>query len=225
LAHINAIMDHYDTIMKKFCEKTVLRGHISLGVAVTITNTILETLIFNMYTQYPEVSLSARELLFEDILDGLIHNEIDYGIAGPYDKSIIEYYSEQLTFLPLYSDPIVCVVHKNNPLVMRNEIYGKELSSIPHTTYGYTSSDYFPHATRVHMSSNASIHKRFMQQHGTALIVPKHAADILFSSKEHIRIPFLDVEPITFYLIYRNEKNMSELHHAFIQTLAEITSN
>ena len=228
------IMEHHQELLNYFSrKKNAPHGVLSIGAANLITKTILHNLIFQIQENYPNVIIFTREMMVEEILNALLHDKLAVGLFGFSEELTPEFtglkaaQASLLQFLPLYSDSFVCVVHKNNALATNAQCTCDEISHLKYTILDY--SNYRENITPycLHISSNVEIHKIFMREKNTFLIIPKYSASQLFQEKEFMHIPICDLSPITFYLVYSKAKEFlnNDVHQAFIQFASSLTKH
>lgn len=228
------IMEHYQQVLNYFNhKKNAPHGVLSIGAASLITKTILHDLIFQIQENYPNVIMFTREMMVEEIFDALLHDKLTFGLFGFSDELALEItdfkvaHSSLLQFQPLYTDSFVCVMHKNNALASNSQCTYNEISQLKHTILDYSYYSKNLHQLCLHISSNVEIHKKFMREKGTVLIIPKYSANQLFQEKEFVHIPVYDLPFTTFYLVYPKSKEFlsNDVHQTFIQSAISLTKH
>ena len=228
------IMEHYQQVLNYFNQKkTAPHDVLSIGAAGLITKTVLPDLIFQIQQDYPDVVMFTREMMVDEIFDALLQDKLTFGLFGFSDALVLEITDfktarfPSLQFRPLYSDSFVCVMHKNNALASNSQYTYNEVSKLKHTILDYAYYSKNAHQLCLHISTNVEIHKKFMREKSTVLIIPKHSAKRLFQEKEFVHIPICDLPSTTFYLVYSKSKEFlnNDVHQAFIQSIISLTKH
>lgn len=230
LQHGMAMMNHYQLMQEHFnSNPATLRGHLDIGVAWFAISTILSDLILKMHRLYPHVALYTTELTVEDILEQLLQGELDFGIAGfsAQGEIILEdvqkQYQSVLCFEKLYVDHLVCVIYKNNPLAINQEIHSTQLDHIKYTRYTYPRFD--AEEPCLHCSNHTEIHKKFMQEENTVCLMPYQGYKVAYGEKDFRALRVVDASPVNTCLIYRRQDGSATdaLYQTFIKTVVEFT--
>ncbi|MBR6756496.1 MAG: LysR family transcriptional regulator [Peptococcaceae bacterium] len=232
LQQVSNMYEQYEELQKYFKrDQHSLNGSLYLGTAIFATTFFLPDLIFDIYRNYPDLTLHTKELQIREIIDQLLQGNLDFGIAGFSDEgnyvnhllnTTIETYNDSLIFQPLFEDEICCIMSKNNPYAALKKITDEQMSQLKLTRYNYTLVDEsFPY---LHISNNTTIHQKFMKEENTAAILPRQLFKQLYSQKEFVAIPFDYAPTTTTCLIYRKEKDKSEnlLFQTFINTAIDL---
>ena len=222
-------MEHH--LQAKY-NNNILRGKLSIGVGPTVSNVFLPKLMIKMHNQYPSIKLHVLENSSDTILSLLRTSELDFAIFGIYtetdsEKSISALQQQlsypqtfdKLKLIKLYTDPMVCVMHKNHPLTAQTVLNRAQLNDLPQTTYA-TESESFTVSNAVHVSTNAKIHQQFMLEEGLICCMPYQAYLTQFQDKHYVFRPISDYQPVENYLIYREtilEENEA-IYTCFIET-------
>lgn len=231
LQHITPMMEQYQILQHHFRNDTTIpSGRLNIGVALFAANTILADTIFKMYRTYPEITLHTRELWTDEIIDGLLQKEIDFGIAGFSNDSeftvskMQELYQDRLIIQLLYSDYNVCVMHKNNPLASQKEILTEQIEQAKKTQYTlpfYQNNDRY-----LHISNNTAIHKKFMQEENTICLISNQMFKTAFPEAEFVAVPMANSATVDTCLLYRKQDapESNRVYQAFIKIATEVTS-
>lgn len=230
LQHIIPMMEQYHILQHHFREdSSVPSGRLNIAVAFFAASTILADIVFKMYRTYPEITLHTRELWTDEIIDGLLQGEIDFGIAGFSDDSEFSLsmtqalYQDRLIIQPLYSDYTVCIMHKNNPLASQKEISLELIEQTKQTQYNlpmYQNNDRY-----LHISNNTAIHKKFMQEENTICLISNQLFKKDFPEPEFVAVPIAGSATVDTCLLYRKQESPESngVYQAFIKTATEVT--
>ena len=228
LQHVLPIMKQYQILPQHFQQTDTPSGKLQIGVAQFATNIILTNLIFEMYRQYPNITLFTEELSIGDMIRNVLKGTLDFGIAGftedsPFSLKTIE--TASLCIQPLYIDQIVCVMHHNNPLSSKLSITPQDLAHVKFTAY---SNDQNSNVMRnlLHVSGNTNIHKKFMQEENTVCLINAMAFKTLYPEKDFIALPVDDVNPVTMALFYQkqSEETANPIYQTFIQAALKLVN-
>ena len=234
LEYANNMLEQHAAMKQALLEQRnhqIPQGKLTIGVGANFSNTFLPQLIVKMYRQYPDIKLHILEDSADNILTALQAGELDFGVFGIYkDPKSGDMISpsphclsdpttlNKLKFLPLYQDPMVCVMSKNHPLSGYKALSNTQLQNIPQTTIitdiaAITDSNYF------YASLNLKVHQQFMLEEGTVCRMPYSAYISQCTDKNIIAIPLTDHAPTMNYLVY--QKAMLEDHKALYSRLIE----
>jgi len=227
LNQILPMYEQYQLLQQHFHQMNAPSGKLHLGVAQFATSIILTDLIFEMYRQYPHISLYTEELTTADMITGVLTGKVDFGIAAFSDDaniSLKQIETASFCIQPLYVDYIVGVMHRNNPLSLEKEISTEYFEQLKFTSY----SNYHTNTNMrnlLHVSGNTNIHKKFMQEENTICLVNSLAFKTLYPEKEYVAVPIAGLHPVTMALFYQKSLNDHEnpIYHTFIQTALELT--
>ena len=222
-------MEHH--LQAKY-NNNILRGKLSIGVGPTVSNVFLPKFMIKLNNKYPSIKLHFLENSSDSIVSLLRTSELDFAIFGIYtetdsEKSISALQQQlsypqtfdKLKLIKLYTDPMVCVMHKNHPLTAQTVLNRAQLNDLPQTTYA-TESESFTVSNAVHVSTNAKIHQQFMLEEGLICCMPYQAYLTQFQDKHYVFRPISDYPPVENYLIYREtilEENEA-IYTCFIET-------
>ena len=226
LQHIIPMMEQYQLLQQHFRETNSPSGQLRIGVAQFATSIILTDLIFEMYRQYPYIALYTEELSIYDMITGVLNGHLDFGIAGFSDNSVFSLETIEkntLCIQPLYTDDIVCVMHRNNPLSTEKIITQHHLDKAKFTAYNNHQSYKTEHNV-LHYSSNTNIHKKFMQEENTLCLINTLAYKTLYPEKDYVAIPTEGISPVTMSIFYnKTSKNEEDpIYQTFIQTALQL---
>lgn len=232
LQQIMPMMEQYQSLQQHFHEANAPSGNLHIGVAQFATSIILPNLIFEMYRQYPNITLFTEEMPIQDIISGVFQGEIDFGIAGFSDDGdfpLKEIETNALSMKPLYTDNVVCVMHRNNPYSAEKMITEQHLAHMKFTSYNNYQAEKGIRNI-LHISGNTQIHKKFMQEENTICMVNSFAYKVLYPEKEYVAIPVEHIRPVVMCLFYHKQPSNIEnpVYQTFIQTaekLAEHSKN
>ena len=226
LEHVIPIMEQYLDMQRHFQEKNVApSGQLHVGVALFATCVFLPDLIFELYRQQTQIQLFTEELPINKMLDDVLAGTLDFGIAGFPEENRYSFdnmqqlYKDSLTFYPLYTDHIVCVMHQNNPLSTEKAITKEQLSQAHFTAYGkYSPEPASGHL--IHISGNTAIHKKFMQEEHSVCLINTSAFKTLYSEKEFVAVPLATNQAMSMCLFTRKEypATKEDIYQAFIET-------
>ena len=226
LQQVLPIMKQYQILQQHFQQTDTPSGKLRIGVAQFATNIILTDLIFEMYRQYPNITLFTEELSIGDMIRNVLKGTLDFGIAGftedsPFSLKTIE--TASLCIQPLYIDQIVCVMHHNNPLSSKLSITPQDLAQVKFTSYSNDPNGTVMH-NLLHVSGNTNIHKKFMQEENTVCLINAMAFKTLYPEKDFIALPVDDVNPVTMALFYQKQskETVNPIYQTFIQAALKL---
>lgn len=109
--------------------KNPLKGRVNFGASVFAGIYILPPILGNFKRSYPEVAFSIKIRYAEDIMKGIVGNEIDFGITGECDEGQND---KTLLSVPLLKNELVFVMsprHRfaNRKIIPVNEILNENL--------------------------------------------------------------------------------------------------
>ena len=225
----------YEDLLEHFKQnEDSLSGVFKIGAASMITETLLQDVIFRMQEQYHNVSLYTKELTLDGILEELLEAKIDFGLFGYSNEyrskldSILLPYKNHFQLISLYTDSVVCVMHKNHLLSTKKELSKEDTAHFKYTLLNpndLTKDLLNSHANCLHSSNNITIHKRFLREKGTLISTARSCAAQLFSEKDFVFIPMIDAHPIQFCLIFCQDRPLGTLEQIFIDFLIESAKN
>ena len=229
LQHIMPIMEQYQLLQQHFQETNTPKGSLHIGVAQFATNIILPDLIFEMYRKYPNITLFTEEMPIQTVISGVFQGKIDFGIAGFSDDGdfplkAIE--TNALSMKPLYTDNVVCVMHRNNPYSTEKAITEQHLAHMKFTSYNNYQVEKGIRDI-LHISGNTQIHKKFMQEENTVCMINAFAYKMLYPEKEYVAIPVKHFRPIVMCLFYHKQSSNLEdpVYQTFIQTAEKLANH
>ena len=229
LKQITAMYEQYEDLQYYFnLRHNTLNGSLKIGVAPLATAIFLPDLLFNIYRNYPDVTLYTQELSIEEIFQQILQKELDFGIVGLSDQSEYqlensqETYKDTLFLQPLFEDEICCVMHKHHPYAAYKTITDEQINQTKLTCYSLPTANNM--STYLHISNNTAIHQKFMKEEHTVAILPYQLFKQLYSPKEFLAIPLQNKISCTTTLVYSladiYEENM--LFQTFIDTAIDL---
>ena len=99
-------------------------GKLRIGSFSSVTAMWMSDIIHWFKENYPEVKIEILDGNYDQILDWLIHGQIDCGFLS----SICV---EDFKFYDLYKDPLYAVVPKNHPLTSKQKVTVKDVCQYP----------------------------------------------------------------------------------------------
>lgn len=227
LQHVSPMLEQYQMLQQHFHNTNAPSGKLHLGVAQFATNIILTDLIFEMYRQHPNITLFTEELSVPDMITDVLKGKLDFGIAGFSDDGAFTHKTVETASLciqPLYTDSVVCVMHRNNPLSTEQVFSLQQLGTVKCTAYNNYHSNK-PYLTLLHVSGNTNIHKKFMQEENSVCLINSLAYKTLYPEKDFVAIPVTDIRPVYMSLFYRKSEQEEEnaVYQSFIQTILKLT--
>lgn len=101
------------------------RGSLKVGALLTVVNYLLPPTVISFHRQYPNVELSVQGMRTGDIIERLLHNELDLGIVYlPIEQ-------EDLETVPLCKVSLALAAPKNFPIANEPYIALNILKEIP----------------------------------------------------------------------------------------------
>lgn len=199
-------------------------GNLRIGSALTISTYVLPRILKSFRHHYPGVDVSVRTGRSEDVLDLLLHDEVQVGVV----RSLVHPEAETIH---LYDDEIILVTDHNHPFAQSRSARIEEVSRQPLIFFDKGSSYY------------GLIHGIFRE----SSLVPTHAMqlDSMEATKKMVEeglgiaiLPRVSVErelklgilievEITgaprfkrqIALVYRRNRKHARTVHAFVETL------
>ncbi len=98
-----------------------LEGEFVIGVIPTVLPTLIPMFYKNFKTQFPNASLSIKEMKTEEMLEALANDKIDFGIA------VTPLNHDDIIEMPLYQEPMVAFVPPGNRLSIEDKISESDL--------------------------------------------------------------------------------------------------
>lgn len=228
LEYAKNILEQHDCLKQYLLtkyNKNYLQGKIIIGVAPMTTNIILPKLLLKMHQYYPDITIYSQERTNNTILKLLNNMEIDFGFLGlfksNFDAFLIsqQIHANDFYIKELYSDPLVCVMSKNNPLSTQKSLTLDNLKILKQTIYGDDAKHLFENNC-FHVSNNTEIHQQFMLEEGTVCSIPRQTFLRNYAPKGFIAIPISDAEPVMNYLFFRKKSFLDneKIYQTFIET-------
>ncbi|MCM3627749.1 LysR substrate-binding domain-containing protein [Paenibacillus glycanilyticus] len=101
------------------------RGTLKIGALHSVMNQLLPSAIKNFHAHYPQIELALSGLRHGEIIEKLLHNELDIGIV------YLPVEHEELHVAHLYDEALALAVHKDNELAGLSEIKLASLQDVP----------------------------------------------------------------------------------------------
>lgn len=113
--HLTSAMDDVMNIQK---------GAIRIGIPPIVGAAFCADLISHYYAAFPQIDLSLQEVGSKMIMDGILDGEIDVGFVCHPPKN-----NQAMTSVQLLKDPLMVLMHTDNPLCQKEGIELKELEA------------------------------------------------------------------------------------------------
>ncbi len=99
-------------------------GFLSIGIASSISNTLLPDILRTFGEKFPGVKLELRELTADRQIQELTERRLDVGfeVIGNFDRS-------QLDIMPILEESLIVALPSSHPLVTRSHIYLSDLTT------------------------------------------------------------------------------------------------
>lgn len=235
LEHALRILEQHDQIRHNLqikYDQEHIYGKLTIGVGPTINDTFLPELLVKMHQSHPHIALSVLETTPDSIASLLADSIVDIGLIGfseTFSASFSNYLmqnSEIFYAKKLFSDPMVCVMEKSNPLSMQESLTLAQIQEQKQTIYGGDAS-FISSIGALHISTNAKTHQHFMKSIGTICTMPHQSFLSLYSKKDFVCKPIVDADPLVTYFICKRTalEKQPELYHAFLHAVLSITQN
>lgn len=91
-------------------------GELSIGIIPTLSPYLLPLFAIPFIQKYPDIVLTVKEMISEDIVYNLYNNNIDLGILVTPCKA------EDLIEMPLFYEPFVAYLATNHPLSIHKQL-------------------------------------------------------------------------------------------------------
>lgn len=219
LAHAEAVLGKLDELEQAARElKGLERGHLALGASDTTSLYRLPALLVELRKAYPGMEVSLKSLMSREVVKLLLDRELDLGIitiAKPL---------RGLESIPLYRDPLVCIVSHRHPWAKLATITGREVAAEPlilleprsltreliDQALGRSSDSPRP---RLELS-NFEVIKRYVASDLGVSLVPRSAVD---SQRDGIaQLPLQKEVHVTLGVAHRKGQQLSRAARVFL---------
>jgi DNA-binding transcriptional LysR family regulator len=204
-------------------------GTLTVGSALTTSTYTLPEILAKFKAAYPAIEIHVRtgrsqqiqQLVLDDVVQlGLVHSPLSS--------------HADIEAVPLYTEPILLVVHPGHPLANREEVTAEELASEPFITSD-RSSGYWPMveqfwastglAPRVTMELDSIEATKRMVMCGLGLtMLPQGTVQGEINTGQLVAVPLAGSAHLTrqTLLVYRRGKIWSGIARAFLDILGKI---
>jgi DNA-binding transcriptional LysR family regulator len=100
-------------------------GFLSIGIASSISNTMLPDILRTFCQRYPDVELELRELTADCQIQQLRENRLNIGFEA---ASNLHEPDNRLNFLPIFTESLIVALPESHPLVDRAHIFLSDLA-------------------------------------------------------------------------------------------------
>lgn len=102
--------------------RNILEGTLKLGIIPTVSPYLLPHFIHSFTATYPDIHLHVKEMITEDIVDGLKNGSLDAGIiATPIE-------AKNIKVMPLYYEKFYGYVSRGHSLFFKNKLTPADLN-------------------------------------------------------------------------------------------------
>ncbi len=125
---VKKTINYYEYAVKKAQEASNgMFESLSLGFLGTAVTRLLPTILNEFYLKHPKVNVRLIDYTYSTLVTALSQKEVDLAILPSNELNNIN----NLSTLPLYSDDMCVVVHKNHPFASRDSVSINELKDEP----------------------------------------------------------------------------------------------
>jgi len=125
LARAKRLVAETDQLVRDFQDRADLESRrLSLSVSPTVAAGIMARLLVAFEKDHPRVTVSIREDLGPDMVEGLENGEVEFGI-GPYSSV-----PKRLSFRPLFRQPFFLILPRSHPLARRRKVELADLEGL-----------------------------------------------------------------------------------------------
>lgn len=202
-------------------------GSLRLGSAITISTYVLPKILHTFRQSYPGVEVVIRTGRSEQVLNMLLADEVQVGLARSLSHPEVEN-------IPLYDDEIVLVAPPSHPFAAAGQATIAQAATEPIVLFDRGSSYYslihnfFRQASvipNVSMELDSLEATKRMVEEGLGIaLVPAVTIERELEAGTLVKINLTDALPIRrpISLIYRRSRKRSRAVQAFVDTMAEI---
>lgn len=102
-------------------EKGYIGGDFTLGIIPTVSTTLVPIFLKDFIKKYPQVKLHIKEMTTQQIIDALLENQLDAGIAAtPLEEP-------KITEKPLYNEPFIGFIPEGHRLYGKEKLHDSDL--------------------------------------------------------------------------------------------------
>jgi DNA-binding transcriptional LysR family regulator len=101
-------------------------GFLSIGIASSISNTMLPDILRTFCDRFPDVELELRELTADRQIQELRENRLNIGFEA---ASNFHEPDNRLKFLPIFTESLIVALPESHPLVDRSHIFLSDLAN------------------------------------------------------------------------------------------------
>ncbi|MEY3018674.1 MAG: hypothetical protein RL336_1809 [Pseudomonadota bacterium] len=111
------LLREWDDGLDKLQQRMTLdRGSLTIAAMPSFANSALPVCLASFQQQFPNINLTVRDVVMEDVIDLVERGQVDMGITFRSDRGA------NTRFQPLFTDRFIAVVPPNHPQACRGEI-------------------------------------------------------------------------------------------------------
>lgn len=123
------LLREWDDGLDKLQQRMTLdRGSLTIAAMPSFANSALPVCLASFQQQFPNINLTVRDVVMEDVIDLVERGQVDMGITFRSDRGA------KTRFQPLFTDTFIAVVPPNHPLAQQGDIDIHSLLASPLVT-------------------------------------------------------------------------------------------
>jgi DNA-binding transcriptional LysR family regulator len=132
LPKVRAMLKHYNSL-ENFMHTTAQgsSGHIRIGCIPSVVQKVLPTVLPRFTTAYPDIKVSLMDDTSERVYHRLLDGRIDVALSSR-PKTL----AQGISFVPIFTDPLGVVCHKDHPLAHSVSVELHQLLEYPFISNG-----------------------------------------------------------------------------------------
>lgn len=123
------LLREWDDGLDKLQQRMTLdRGSLTIAAMPSFANSALPVCLASFQQQFPNINLTVRDVVMEDVIEFVERGQVDMGITFRSDRGA------NTRFQPLFTDTFIAVVPPNHPLAKQGNIDIHSLLTSPVVT-------------------------------------------------------------------------------------------
>ena len=123
------LLREWDDGLDKLQQRMTLdRGSLTIAAMPSFANSALPVCLASFQQQFPNINLTVRDVVMEDVIDLVERGQVDMGITFRSDRGA------NTRFQPLFTDTFIAVVPPNHPFAKQDDIDIHNLLAFPLVT-------------------------------------------------------------------------------------------
>lgn len=111
-----------DRIQGYFTEQI---GQLKISCVPTVSMLLFPAILNSFRAQYPHVKINLLDGNMTDIIENISRHKADIGIG------LMIHQQPELTFIPLFQEPMLVIMHREHPLATKAELTDHDLQTFP----------------------------------------------------------------------------------------------